>query len=142
MTIGPAAVITFVRTQSLLLDEFSDAFPSSRDFGFLLDFPKEGQLKLGEETWKFARHGTGLKFIRTAPAPELVIDVHNRVGCKRAVDVWRLSQFLASLGTPQSDQQIADLLRKMHEAGDLSLNAEQSSYELRNGPRNLGERLR
>jgi hypothetical protein len=141
MTIEAATVVAFVRTQSMLLDGFRDAFPSSRDFGFLLDFPKEGRLKLGEECWKFVRHGTGLKFIRTTPAPELVIDVHNRLGCKKAVDVWRLSQFLASLGTHQSDQQIASLLREMHESGDLRLNAEQNSYELRNGPRHLGDLL-
>ncbi|WP_158620004.1 DUF6896 domain-containing protein [Corallococcus sicarius] len=68
-----------------------------QDWEFLTDVPKRGRLVVGDEGWRYGRHGAGVQFIGERTGR--VVDAH--VGLLRspsAVDAWRLSQFCEAIG--------------------------------------------
>ncbi len=91
----------FVELQSGLLRAFQASFPRVRDWEFLLDAPKSGEVRLHGERWEFQRHGAGLRF---SNAQGIVVDIHSHVQERECVDAWRILQFIESAYAEQHDE--------------------------------------
>ncbi|WP_425330454.1 DUF6896 domain-containing protein [Xanthomonas citri] len=91
-------IFLFVNLQCRLMSEFSELYPGVRDWRWLSDFPKSGKLMVDCDQWKFARHGSGLRFERLAREPNWVVDIHKFIDKPKIVDSWRLLQFYESCG--------------------------------------------
>ncbi|WP_162730182.1 hypothetical protein [Phyllobacterium sp. P30BS-XVII] len=80
-----------------MLEAFVDSFPNAEDFKYLLNFPRFGELTAKGETWRFNKHGIGLRFIRQGPKPKIVIEMHDNFGNSAYVDEWRFCEYLDSV---------------------------------------------
>lgn len=76
------------------MNAFRDRHPDLRDWRFLTDFPRSGELRLGGESWMFKRHGAGLMFTNSAG---MVVDIHRDIVTPQAFDAYRLAQYIESL---------------------------------------------
>lgn len=102
---------------------FFIAYPSLKDFDFLLDFPKKGTFFVNDE-WVFIKHGIGIKFLISNVQKEMVIDINN-IKKPKLIDIWRLSQYFSSY----NDHEIKGVLDGMVESGILQKISEKQ-YEL------------
>jgi hypothetical protein len=60
--INKDSIFRFVELQCQLVLEFMRTHPDVKDFTWLLDFPKAGEVFVGGDEWRFIRHGSGLRF--------------------------------------------------------------------------------
>lgn len=64
----------FILIQNELIKTFKQSFPEIKDLEYLLDCPRQGEIKILGEKWHFQRHGIGICFIE--PKSGKVIDIH------------------------------------------------------------------
>ncbi len=84
-----------VQLQLRIVIAFRSQYPSVRDWEFLLDFPKSGIVITDGREWKFQKHGKGVMFIGEA---DEVVDIHKSMDHPDLFDLWRLEQYLISVG--------------------------------------------
>ncbi|MDY4385614.1 hypothetical protein ABRP58_15945 [Pectobacterium aroidearum] len=117
-------IISFITLQEMLMKAFFIAYPSLKDFEFLLDFPKKGTVFVNNDEWGFVKHGKGIKFLINSDQKKAVVDVNN-VKNPNLIDIWRLSQYFSSY----DDHEIKGVLDGMVESGILQKISEKQ-YEL------------
>lgn len=117
-------IISFISLQEMLMKAFFIAYPSLKDFEFLLDFPKKGTVFVNNDEWGFVKHGKGIKFLINSDQKKAVVDVNN-VKNPKLIDIWRLSQYFSSY----DDHEIKGVLDGMVESGILQKISEKQ-YEL------------
>ncbi|MBN3215514.1 hypothetical protein H5A45_05675 [Pectobacterium polaris] len=117
-------IINFINLQDMLMKAFFIAYPSLKDFDFLLDFPKKGTVFINNDEWVFIKHGIGIKFLISNDQKEMVIDINN-VKNPKLIDIWCLSQYFSSY----NDHEIKGVLDGMVESGILQKISEKQ-YEL------------
>lgn len=95
------AISTYKRLQVRLVADFLvDVRPS--DLEFFHDVAPRGELESGGERWEWSRHGAGVEFTRTKDG--VVVDAHVGLAeVPEAIDGWRLSTYLESLGVESVD---------------------------------------
>jgi hypothetical protein len=111
-------IIRLLRLQTSLLTSFRSLFPNLRDWKWMLDSPRSGELETVGEKWAFQKHGVGLRFVS---ASGVVVDMHREVGRPNVFDQWRLCQFVESLHPGWAPEllkhQIANSLAELVRAG-------------------------
>ncbi|MGR6655868.1 DUF6896 domain-containing protein [Pseudomonas mosselii] len=117
--INKDSVFRFVELQCQLVLEFMRTHPDVKDFTWLLDFPKAGEVFVGGDKWRFIRHGLGLRFEKKACQSCWVVDVHKCFDDPRIIDDWRLLQFFESSGECMDESQVSLLLNEMWLGGHL-----------------------
>lgn len=83
-------IYSYVSLQARIIISFFDKYPFCKDFKFLLDFPKQGEVIVDDEVWVFLKHGKGLCFKNKAGC---IVDVHSDIDNSKIFDVWRLAQY-------------------------------------------------
>lgn len=109
----------FVKLQNDLLLKFSTQFPNSKDFKWLLDFPKSGQLRLFDSNWTFYKHGVGLRFVKSSVDVPIVVDIHKSFAEPNCIDLWRLSQYFQSCGFNVNNDYLEELIQNMIDENEL-----------------------
>lgn len=66
-----------------------------KDFKFVIDFPKNGEVVFNGDHWKFIKHGAGFLFINESNGIE--IDVRREITEDDSFDFNRIEQYLESL---------------------------------------------
>ncbi|MBQ4772874.1 DUF6896 domain-containing protein [Pectobacterium versatile] len=117
-------IINFISLQEMLMKVFFIAYPSLKDFDFLLDFPKKGTVFFNDDEWSFIKHGKGIKFLISNNQEEIVVDINN-IKNPKLIDTWRLSQYFSS----HNDHEIKGVLDGMVKSGILQKISEKQ-YEL------------
>ncbi|MVF14714.1 hypothetical protein FT643_21485 [Ketobacter sp. MCCC 1A13808] len=112
--------------QVALISAFAALHPGLKDWQFLLDFPKTGEIEIGGQIWMFNKHGVGLLF-RNVSTGE-IIDVHKYVDNTEIFDSWRLEQFLDSIGVDYSEYDLADCLAKLKDQGVIKSSVISDGY--------------
>lgn len=118
----------FVELQRRLKTHVCKCYPSLSDDQWLLGLPKRFEFHLGEELWRGVKHGAGLQFIRKAPLPAFVVDMHEEPTNSERIDAWRIQQFLESLGQEIEFTVCRD---KLHAAASAGILVEGSNGEYR-----------
>lgn len=119
----------FISLQVKLVDAFLQANLAARDYEWLLDFPKKGDINVDGEVWQFSKHGKGVKFFKTPPAHlSKIVDVHCHINNPKLVDYWRLSQYFSSY---ENEFNVTVLLNEMVLSGEL-IKKSDKLYELNN----------
>lgn len=104
-----------------MLDVFFREYNSPKDFNFLLDFPKIGEITLSDDShWSFLKHGKGIRFNREKPKPNICVDVHTHLENSKLITIWRLSKYFSSLGKNISDECVETIVRDMELQGTIS----------------------
>lgn len=62
---------------------------------FLINIPERGVVQLGDDEWKFNKHGLGIRFV---DQNGVVVDAHSSLDDPSHVDAWRVSTYLTSIG--------------------------------------------
>lgn len=101
--------------QVALMSAFIALYPGLKDWQFLLDFPKSGEVEIDGHVWVFNKHGAGLLF-RNVSTGE-VVDVHKYIDNTEIFDSWRLEQFLDSVGVDPDEYDLADCLVNLKDQG-------------------------
>ena len=109
----------FLKLQNDLLLEFSKKFPDAKDFKWLLNFPKSGQLCLLDSTWTFVKHGEGLRFVKGSESVPIVVDIHKSFGEPNCLDLWRLKQYCQSCGISANNDYLEELIQNMIDENEL-----------------------
>lgn len=117
--IGMDYVFHFVELQTRLTRSFAESHPDAKDWKWLLDFPKSGELLIDSDQWRFVKHGAGLRFERLTHEPHWVVDIHKCFDEPKIIDSWRLLQFCESCGDRVDESQISSLLSEMCSEGHL-----------------------
>ena len=108
-----------IKLQITLISAFRWQFPDMKDWVFLLDFPKKGSLRIGNDTWHFHKPGAGISFKRNSDA--IIVDIHRKLNDPICFDSWRLEQFLESLGFDLEERyEIEDDLKRLAFAGIIN----------------------
>lgn len=94
-------VRAFVALQRRLVDALRLANPAARDFRFMFNFPKTGEVTVEGEPWRFDRHGAGVAFTSTSG---VIVDVHRGFEQPDVVDAWRLVRYLETSGAVGGDK--------------------------------------
>lgn len=110
-----AELRNFVAIQEKLIKSFMNQYPDVKDYQFLLDFPKQGTIKVDNNIWSFSKHGKGIKFYQDGSPKAKVVDIHCNITEPEIFDLWRLSQYFQL----DSDDELKILLDRMVESGDL-----------------------
>lgn len=116
-SINNTSLRNFVVIQKKLIESFMHQYPNVKDYQFLLDCPKQGIIKLGDNIWHFSKHGKGIKFYQNNSSKAKVVDVHCNITVPESFDLWRLSQYFEL----DNDHELSLLLDEMVEDGDLLL---------------------
>lgn len=115
--------------QVALISAFIRLHPGLKDWQFLLDFPKSGEIEIDSHVWIFNKHGSGLLF-RNVSTGE-VVDVHKHINNMEIFDAWRLEQFLDSVGVSSDEYDLADCMVTLKEQGVIkSSNVGNGYFEL------------
>jgi hypothetical protein len=109
----------FVGLQKQLFVEFIHAYPEADDFKFLVNFPRSGELTVSGKNWRFVKHGAGVRFIRKAPSPKIVVEMHDNFGTYTYVDAWRLMLYLKSIGIRSDRYDLERAIISYNEAHQL-----------------------
>ena len=120
MVVTIQAIEELVSFQKALLRSVSDAYPSASDFRWLLDFPKNGTITAASFSWRFERHGAGMRFVREGAPPNLVVNMHKAFDAPDVVDAWRLVEFLESAGSTATEQQAVQFLNGLAHSGQAT----------------------
>jgi hypothetical protein len=102
--------------QGQLLDNLMKNYPYIKRNERVINLPKSGDFIVNNESWNFIRHGAGIMFMRKAPLPALVVDMHDEIWNEKKIDPWRLQQFVESCGGTISHQEAKVFLET---AGDM-----------------------
>ena len=87
---------TFVDLQAQLVTELRRTF-GTRDWRYLTDIPRKGELEVNGTLWIYEVHGTGVRF----SSDRGTVDMNRSLeGDPRAFDAGRLAEYLASVGQP------------------------------------------
>ncbi|HHQ6614795.1 TPA: DUF6896 domain-containing protein [Serratia fonticola] len=114
-------IIIFKRLQVSLLDVFFRKYNFPKDFDFLLDFPRVGELLLDDGShWSFLKHGRGIRFNRVKPKPNVCVDAHTHLENNKLITTWRLSRYFLSLGNNVSNENIEALVKDMESQGMIN----------------------
>ncbi|WP_088937224.1 hypothetical protein [Rhizobium sp. N122] len=98
MSLYSSKIRELLNIQYQLFSAFTQDYSHANDFTLLLGFPRSGALVVDGQRWNFVKHGSGLRFVRELPAPQLVVEMHDQFGDCSKVDWWRLTLFLESMG--------------------------------------------
>ncbi|CEJ43041.1 hypothetical protein ABFO19_10160 [Xanthomonas citri pv. glycines] len=109
--------LIFVNLQCRLMSGFSEKYPAVKDWKWLSDFPRNGEIMIDFDQWKFARHGSGLRFKRVNREPNWVVDIHKFIDKPKTVDSWRLLQFYESCGEIVDEAKIVSSLNEFCSKG-------------------------
>jgi hypothetical protein len=112
-------IFDFVALQCQLTTEFLKQYPTSKDFIYLLDFPKNGIINVDGEPWKFFRHGIGVQFSRKRSGSRAIVNIHQYFGQPKVIDVWRLLEFFDPRMKDATKNRIILLLDEMCSKGYL-----------------------
>ncbi|MDX7987859.1 hypothetical protein FE392_11035 [Xenorhabdus sp. 12] len=112
-------IIDFIKLQEKLSRFFFESYPKVKDFNWLLDFPKRGKIKIGDESWDFVKHGKGIRFTRITPEPTVIVDINNYINNPRVIDVWRLLEYFERDSIEFEKEYIQGVLDKMVDYGEL-----------------------
>lgn len=112
-------VFVFVELQCQLVLAFMRLYPEAKDFKWLVDFPRRGEMLVNGDQWRFIRHGAGLRFEKITCEPHWVVDVHKNFNEPRIIDEWRILQFFESCGERVDSCQVSLLLSEMCLKGHL-----------------------
>ena len=83
----------YVKLQCDLISELKKEFGYNRDWKYLLDIPKRGQIKMRGKNWSFVVHGGGVRFYRE----NAIVDMNRNIDGKSSVfDAGRLAEYLES----------------------------------------------
>ena len=119
MIASEETISRLVEIQSRLNIAVRAAYPKAYDLQLLLDFPRNGEVATADGRWKFMRHGTGMRFERLEPSPNLIVDMHRRFEDPALIDTWRILQFVESWGQAASKEGVAKELAALEAAGTL-----------------------
>jgi hypothetical protein len=126
-----AEVRSFIALQKMLSQEFRRALPFVKDWEYLLDCPKSGEVHLDGRRWRFRVHGAGVAF---TSSDGVVVDMHRAVTQPEVVDAWRLMQYLESTAQDSkvylNEAAVETELRKLEEAGFLRRVEGNGGYKL------------
>lgn len=85
---------TFVDLQSQLIFELKRTL-GARDWRYLTDIPRRGELNVDGMLWQYEIHGTGVRFY----SDRGIIDMNRHLdGDPRLFDAGRLAEYLSSVG--------------------------------------------
>jgi hypothetical protein len=85
---------TFVGLQSQLVFELKRTL-GARDWRYLTDIPRRGELHVGGMQWQYEVHGTGVRFY----SDRGLIDMNRHLDADpRSFDAGRLVEYLSSVG--------------------------------------------
>ncbi len=116
---------TFVDLQAQLVTELRRTF-GTRDWRYLTDIPRKGELEVNGTLWIYEVHGTGVRFSSDRGS----VDMNRHLdGDPRAFDVGRLAEYLASIGQTRlawdgkviefDYERGSSILAQMHAAGTI-----------------------
>ncbi|MDH0339727.1 DUF6896 domain-containing protein [Metapseudomonas otitidis] len=112
-------VFLFVKLQCQLMRVFAEIYPGLKDFQWLLDFPRSGEVLVGCDRWGFVKHGAGLRFERVVREPHWIVDIHEHVDKSKLIDSWRVLKFFKSCGESVDEVQVLSMLSEMCSEGYL-----------------------
>ncbi len=91
-----AIIGTFVDLQAQLVIELKRTL-GARDWRYLTDLPRKGELTANGTLWTYEVHGTGVRF----SSDRGIVDMNRHLdGSPRDFDAGRLAEYLASVGQP------------------------------------------
>jgi hypothetical protein len=96
MELHPSVLTQFCQTQAQLIAAFISLYPQISFAQEGLDLPREGHIDINGVSWRFQRHGAGLRF--TSAVDGHVVDMHQNLPRSNVIDAWRLLQYLESQG--------------------------------------------
>jgi hypothetical protein len=89
-----AIIRTFVDLQVQLVTELKRTL-GSKDWHYLTDVPRKGELEANGTFWRYEVHGTGVRFFSDCG----VVDMNRHLdGDPRSFDAGRLAEYLSSIG--------------------------------------------
>lgn len=120
-----AIIETFVDLQAQLVTELKRTL-GPRDWRYLTDLPRKGELESNSTLWRYGVHGTGVRF----SSDRGIVDMNRHLeGDPRAFDAGRLAEYLASIGQPRlawggevidfDYERGSAILAEMHAAGAI-----------------------
>lgn len=120
-----AVIETFVELQAQLVAELKRTL-GARDWHYLTDLPRKGELEADGALWRYEVHGTGVRF----SSGRGVVDMNRHLdGEPRVFDAGRLAEYLASIGQPRLcwEEKVIEfdyaqgpaILAQMHAAGAI-----------------------
>lgn len=77
-------VFSYVSLQAKIMISFFDKYRFCKDYKFLLDFLKNGEVIIDDEIWEFSKHGKGLRFKNNA---DCILDIHSDVDNQKVINV-------------------------------------------------------
>jgi hypothetical protein len=89
-----AIIRTFVDLQAQLVIELKRTL-GSRDWQYLTDIPRKGELEANGTLWRYEVHGTGVRFFSSHGIVDMNRDLN---GDPRSFDAGRLAEYLSSIG--------------------------------------------
>jgi hypothetical protein len=108
-------ILAFCELQFELLTIFRNSFPLTKDYKWLSDAPKNGEVQLNGASWKFYKHGLGIRF----SSQGIVIDVHDNVDEPLYIDWWRMQVFCESNANFPTKASINKCLEEINALGLL-----------------------
>lgn len=88
-------LVEFLGLQKQLTASFTSLYPSALS-DFMLGVPRSGEFRLEKETWRFQRHGQGVRFLH--PSSGRIVDAHLLyVDSLDLIDAWRILRFVESV---------------------------------------------
>ncbi|WP_343575827.1 hypothetical protein [Pseudomonas sp.] len=113
-------VAKYVHIQESIVCEFTRLYPAVNDSKWMLGVPAKGLINVGGESWRFIKHGAGVRFFLEGGTERLIIDVHRLFGVSNFIDWWRLAQFFESCGVNMDKDEIILGLQGMNSSGSVS----------------------
>ena len=120
-----AVIRIFIDLQAQLVIELKRAL-GSRDWHYLTDIPRKGELEANGTLWRYEVHGTGVCF----SSDRGIVDMNRHLdGDPRSFDAGRLAEYLSSIGQNSvvwaervvefDYEQGPSILREMHATGAI-----------------------
>lgn len=110
----------YVRIQESIVCEFTRLYPMVNDSKWMIGVPAKGRINIGDESWRFIKHGAGVRFFLEGETEILIIDIHRLFGVSNFIDWWRLAQFFESCGFSMDKDEIIIGLQGMKMSGEVS----------------------
>ena len=112
-------VVRYVCIQESIVDGFIRSYPSASDSKWMIGVPGKGLIKIGDGSWRFKKHGAGVRFFLEDGGERLIIDVHRLFGVSNFIEWWRLAQFFESCGVEMDKGEIILGLREINKSGSI-----------------------
>lgn len=92
-----AIIESFVELQAQLVSQLKRTL-GARDWRYLTDLPRKGELEASGTPWRYEVHGTGVRF----SSDRGIVDMNRQLdGDPRAFDAGRLAEYLISIRQPR-----------------------------------------